>query len=776
MLRLSVFFVLGVLGFHQLPRLPGWPSLGLELALLALFWMGFRQRRLLGALLVGFFWAHAYALIQSPPQLPADDDEVLRVMVTGRVVSLPDRERNPSRFVFEADRIEGLGKPLSGSWRFRLSWRNPPQIHAGDAWRLPVRLRTVHGYASPGAWDYEGWLYWQGIRYKGYVAPDGEPQHLPSRPCCLLTRVRSAVSETIDILPISDFARGVIRAITVGDQAGLDAGMKDLFRATGTSHLMAISGLHIGLLAGLGIFMVSWLWRRIPVLCARVPARLAGAVAGLLVAVLYALLAGMGLPTQRAFIMLAVFTFGLFLRRQKSPAHALAIAAILVLLWHPPSVMSAGFWLSFGAVLAILAALRWSPGEGVWSQAVRVQLAISLALWPLLTAFGMPVSAMAPVINLVLVPIFGLVVVPSALIGTLLMLWNPEIGGWIMQPLGVLLDWLRVGLDQASRLPLPDLGVSGFGAAELMAMLVATGLILSPPGIPLRWMAVPLFTVVWLPRGAQLSAGDFEMHLLDVGQGLATVVETRSHTLVFDTGPQYASGFSTAAAVLYPFLAQRGRRRIDRLVLSHGDKDHAGGIDYLRNNLNIVEVQSGEPQRLGFSARQCVAGEQWQWDGVDFEFLHPSADSGLSGNDASCVLRISNAAGSVLNTGDIGARIENRLVGLVPEKLKSDAVVAAHHGSRSSSGTDFVVATDPVYVLYAAGWANRYGFPAGPVVDRWRDAGALGLNTAVLGTISLRFLADGRILPPEAYRLQSKRFWWHDSGLAEPAHAVSSAD
>lgn len=774
MLRLSIFFVLGVLVFHRLAWLPAWPWLGVELALAALFQWRLRPR-VAAALLLGFSWAHAYALITLPPTLPGDD-RVLRLVISGRVVSLPDRARNPSRFIFEADRIEGTGEPLHGSWRFRLSWRDPPEIRAGEAWTLPVRLRAAHGYAAPGAWDYEGWLYWQGVRYKGYVSPDGEPRRLPSGPCCRLTRLRAAVGAAIDNLPASEFARGVMRAITIGDQAGLDPDMKDLFRITGTSHLMAISGLHIGLLAGLGIFAVSWLWRLLPDLCARVPACLAGTVAGLFAAGVYAALAGMGLPTQRALIMLVVFTLGLFLRREKSSAHALAIAAVLILMWHPPSVMSAGFWLSFGAVLAILSALRWSQGKGILYRAVQVQLAISLALWPLLMAFGMPVSGMAPLVNLLLVPVFGFVVVPFALLGAFILMLDHDVGGWVLRPLGGLLDWIRLGLDQAGRLPLPDLGASGFGLPELMALLAAMALILSPPGIPLRWMALPLLTISWLPRAPHLSTGDFEVHLLDVGQGLSTVVETRSHTLIFDTGPQYVSGFSTAAAVVNPFLARRGRRRVDRLVLSHGDKDHAGGIGFLLQNLDIREVQSGEPQRLGFNAGPCISGEKWRWDGVDFEYLHPSADSALSGNDASCVLRISNPAGSVLFTGDIGTRVENQLVRSKPDKLKSHAVVAPHHGSRSSSGARFVAATDPVYVLYATGWANRYGFPADPVADRWRETGAFGLDTAVMGTISLRFLADGSILPPTGYRLENKRFWWHNSGLVEPVHAVSSGD
>ena len=774
MLRLSCCFLLGVLAFHQLARLPGWWWLGAELLLIISIWRRFALRPVL-ALIIGFTWSHAFALVTVPPTLPGEG-EVRRVLATGRVVSLPGRSLDPARFIFEADTIEGLGEPLSGAWRFRLSWRDPPAFSPGQRWRLPLRLRAAHGYATPGAWDYEGWLYWQGIRYTGYVSRDDEPRLLPDAPCCWLARVRGAASAAVDAVPASDFTRGVVRAITVGDQSGLTEEAKALFRATGTSHLMAISGLHIGLLAGLGLFLFAAVWRRIPALCARVPARLAGAGVGLLLAAAYAALAGMGLPTQRALIMLGIFALGLLLRRESSTLHALATAAVCVLLWHPPSIVSAGFWLSFVAVLAILAALQWGRGEAVWRQAIRVQLAIGLALWPILTVFGMPASGVAPPVNLLLVPVFGLIVVPVSLLGVALLFPAPAAGALIIEMLGHLLDWIKQGLLLVSNLPMTAAGAGAPGVLEFVALLVAVGLVLAPPGIPLRWLALPLFALAWLPRAHQLDTGEFDIHLLDVGQGLSTVVETRHHTLVFDTGPEFPTGFSTAEAVVVPFLGTRGRKQIDLLVLSHGDKDHAGGIGDLLADLDVKKVQSGEPQRIGFGAQPCVAGERWQWDGVDFEFLHPSADAQLSGNNASCVLRVTNMAGAVLFTGDIERGVERQLSRSLADKLHSHIVVAPHHGSRSSSSAEFVAATRPARVLYSAGWANRYGFPAPAVAERWRDAGARGLNTTVAGTINFRFGADGVISGPGTYRQDARRFWWHDGGSAEPLHAVSSAD
>jgi competence protein ComEC len=390
--------------------------------------------------------------------------------------------------------------------------------------------------------------------------------------------------------------------------------------------------------------------------------------------------------------------------------------------------------------------------------------------------FGMPASATAPVVNLVLVPLFGFLIVPLSLLAVLFLPLWPNVAHWLAWPLGALLDGMHQLLAWVSRLPVPDLVAVTPETPSLVLLVTAAWLLLMPPGMPLRWLAIPALVFLCLPPGPRLAPGEFELHLLDVGQGLGSIIETRRHTLIFDTGPEYRSGFSTAAAVIHPFLRKRGRRRIDRLILSHGDKDHAGGVGYLRSNLEVVHVQSGEPDRIGIGVTQCVRGERWQWDGVDFEFLHPPADTQLSGNDASCVLRISNAAGSVLFTGDIGRGVETRLVGDQTAKLRSSLVVAAHHGSRSSSDNIFVAATLPDYVLFASGWDNRYGFPAPEIAARWREAGAMELNTAVSGSISMRFLADGTLSSPVLHRAANKRFWRHDSGLAQPGLAVSSAD
>ncbi len=773
MVLFAFFFGAGVLVFHQLPGLPhtAWLSVG---PIIAFFVSRVSWRLIPLGLLAGLWWSHGYAVLNKPADLPVAEP-VVRAWVEGDVANLPQHRSHATRFVLQAQRLTIGDVDYHGDWRFRLSWRDAPEVRPGQRWLLPVRLRAAHGYASPGSWDYEGWLYHQGIRYTGYVSGDGEALPLTDLSCCGVDRARASISSAIAGIDASAFALGVMRALTVADRSGLSTDTRALFRNTGTSHLMAVSGLHIGLVAGLAMLIVTMFWRLVPTLCNRIPARIAGAVVGMLAATFYGVLAGMGLPTQRALIMLCVFATALILRRRIAPFKVLAVALMCVLLWHPPSIIDAGLWLSFGAVLVILTAATWQRGMGKVRQAIGTQLAITIGLWPILVAFGLPVSAVAVVVNLLVVPLFGLLIVPGSLLGTVVLWVHAEAGGVLLVLLARLLDGVHWGLvrfeDLATVLPMG-------GSADVFAIAAAAFAVviwLQPPGWPLRWVAIPLFGLVWLPRAPALAIGDFQFDLLDVGQGLSAVVSTRNHCLVFDTGVAYPSGFSTANAVVIPFLRTNGRSRIDRLILSHGDRDHAGGVEHLKDQLVVGEIVSGEPGRVP-GARACVAGQAWHWDGVHFEILHPASSGTWSGNNASCVLRVSNAAGSVLLSGDIEASVERRLVSAMGSRLRSDLVVAPHHGSASSSTQAFIAATDPRFVLYPAGWANRYGFPADEVVRRWYEADVTGLNTAQLGSIGFRFGVDGRIIGPSAHRRENRRYWWHDAGSVDAVHAVSSVD
>lgn len=764
----ALLFGLGVVGFQQLPEIPPAPVLALLLAAVPALAMS-PARRLL-PLLLGLAWSHAHALLSVPPSLAAAEAR-LEVRLEGTVVGLPATARGRTRFLIRTGRIGMPDGPVTRPHLFRLSWQDAPAIRPGERWRIAVRLKPAHGYASPGAWDYEGWLYHQGVRYTGYVLADDGNRRLGVAGCCWIDRIRHRLGAALDGLPVSAFAVAVMRALVVADRSAMDPADKALFILSGTSHLMAVSGLHIGLIAGFAALLTGTLWRRCGHCCLASPARAAGIVAGLLAATGYALLAGLQLPTQRALIMLFVFALVYLSGRDADPLRVLSVAFLLVLAWHPPSVLSAGLWLSFGAVLAIIAISAWVQ-RGSWlRQAIYLQLGISLALWPLLDAFGLPVSPLAPLVNLLLVPVFGILIVPGCLLGASTLVLQPELGRLGLTYLALALDGIRVALQWMSSLaiPLPD-------PVNAWLIVLAVALILLPAGLPMRGLSVALVLTASLPRAAQIDPGAFRLDLLDVGQGLSAVVQTRHHVLVFDTGPRYPGGFSTAGAVVLPFLRAQGRRRIDRLVLSHGDNDHAGGAARLQDEVAVARVDSGEPARVDGGAERCIAGEHWTWDGVHFEYLAPAAKSRFRGNNASCVLRVGNRAGVLLATGDIERRAERRLLETQRQRLRSRVVIAPHHGSASSSGSDFVSATRPDYVLFAAGWANRWRFPAADVVARWRESGAIGINTAHAGTIGLMFGAAGVLSEPSLFRRDERRYWMHRGGSADAPHAVSFVD
>jgi competence protein ComEC len=447
-------------------------------------------------------------------------------------------------------------------------------------------------------------------------------------------------------------------------------------------------------------------------------------------------------------------------RRRLGPWSTLAIAAIVLFAADPLAVLGAGFWLSILAVAGLIGAAwgRLAP-VGTWRALIAAQWGVALALLvPGLLVFG-GIPAYGPVANLVAVPLFGLLVVPLALAGLLGLAVADPVAAVSWTPAAALIDGMLAVLGWMSDWPGAWVPTTGPPAGWLGAAGVAAAALLLPLPRSTRAacaiLAVPL--VCWRP--VPLPAGAYRVSVLDVGQGLAVVVRTRRHTLVFDTGPAWRGGGDAGAAMVVPFLAAAGVERIDALVLSHGDGDHRGGTDSLVRNYPPASRWFGPdvPPRGG-AARRCAAGEGWRWDGVEFRFLHPPRVSGLAGNDSSCVMRVTGPGGRTLLTGDIEAPAEAALVG-GGSNLAADLVVAPHHGSRTSSTTPFVVATGARWVIFPAGRHNRWGFPASDVVARWRTAGARVWTTGDDGAVQLLFDAAGPVEDPRGWRCERRRFW-----------------
>jgi len=749
-------FFAGVLLFQQMPvpLSAGWLA-----GVLPLAWLGWRLPRLRLLLLVpaGFSWALLHLQLFGPAELPREWLGPV-VEAEGQVTGLPRCTAERCTFFFEARRLLSGTAERRGRWRLRLSWyRQPPGLSPGDRWRLPVKLKPVIGYRNPGGFDYAGWLHAKGVRYRGYVRGEGE---LLERGGRSLDRLRQRLSDRIEAALESPRAAAVMRALAVGDRGGLASRERDAFAATGTSHLMAISGLHVGLVAGLAWLLGAFLWRRMPALCARRPARVAAAPLAMGVAIAYAALAGFSLPTLRALVMLLVVSAAMVARRNARPGSVLATALLAVLLWDPAAVREAGFWLSFGAV-AILLVFAHAGGRWRW---LWLQLALSLGLLPVLAWQQMPLSLLSPLVNLLAIPLFSLVVVPGTLLAVALEWLSGWPGGPWLQAMAWLLERVLDGLHLLAgwNPPLssrePWLWVGAWLLALLLAWRLRVGS-LRQRGAVLALLALSGLGAC-VPSRRILPPGHFELTLLDVGQGLSAVVRTRHHLLVYDTGPAFPSGFDTGSAVVAPYLQTLGAMRVDRLVLSHGDNDHTGGARGLLAHIAADEILAGEPRRLrlGRPVVPCRAGDQWWWDGVRFQVISPAPEAGLRGNDASCVLRISSGGRVLLLTGDIEAAVEEVLVAHHGQALRSDLVVAAHHGSAGSSTPAFVAATRPAWVLFSSGPGNRWGFPREAVVARWCAVGARPLDTAREGAIRLHFAPDS-VAVVERYARDHRRYW-----------------
>ncbi|WP_456403601.1 DNA internalization-related competence protein ComEC/Rec2 [Thiolapillus sp.] len=760
MLFTGLGFALGVFAFQQFPQLPDAYCLLLLPPLLACWWK-FPRLAPLWAVFAGLIWGLGHALVTQPRLLPeaALHDTVL---ASGVVQGIPHHNQHRTRFFFQVNQLQYGETSVPGRWRFRISWyRKAPEIIAGEKWVLPLRLKTAHGYHNPGGFDYEGWLYARGVRYTGYVKGEGKRV---GNSRWSLDRLRQSIAENISRSGISPRSAAIVRALVVGDRSALSSKDKAVFAATGTSHLIAISGLHIGLIATLAYFLVRRGWRLFPRACSRWPATVAAAPAAILAALVYAALAGFSIPTQRALIMLLIVMLGILFRRAVSASHVLGLALLAVVLWDPLSVTSAGFWLSFGAVAVILYLARGEAGRFSW---LRLQLGISLALAPLLVWQRLPVSLLSPAVNLLAIPVFALLIVPLSLAAMALQMVWADMAQMLLSVTGWLLDGCLWVLDAAS-----ELSPTVFWEAASPPVLVVSGMAALGgawwaakakwrPLWRLSFPAVALLCLVLILRHTPAPPPNrFRFTLLDVGQGLSAVVRTARHVLVFDTGPRFPSGFNTGAAVLIPYLRSQGIHGIDMLVLSHSDIDHVGGSAALFEHLPVGDVLSGEPEgmELAVSGRPCLAGDSWWWDGVKFEIVYPPSDLDAEGNDASCVLKVTAGGQSALITGDIEEQGENWLAEQAPEKLQSEIVVAAHHGSASSSSKRFVRATQAYYVLFAAGKNNRWGFPREVVVDRWQGNGATTLNTADTGAIEF-ILGDGQELAPLSWAGVSRRYW-----------------
>jgi competence protein ComEC len=754
----AIAFLAGVVIFQQLPALPDgrWAVLlciSLPLSILI------RPLKIPFWLVNGFLFTLLHASVIFSTSL-APELEGRELILQGVIDDLPQQLSYGQRFLLRLEQpAEGLPAKV------RLGWydRHAARLQVGQRWQFKVKLKQPHGYMNPGGFDYEGWLFRHAIRATGYVRNGPENRYLGDVQGIgyAIDRQRARLADAIDAaMPGSEF-RGVVQALAIGQRQDISPAQWQVLLKTGTNHLMAISGLHVGLVAGLAFFLLRWLWSRSARLIQLWPAQKAAALAAILAALGYAALAGFSIPTQRALIMVAVLMLSLILQRFRRPSDGLLLALLLVLLLDPLAVMDAGFWLSFAAVAVILFGLSGRISmRGVWWKWGRVHLLLAIALLPLTLLLFQKASLISPVANLIAVPLVSLLVVPLVLLGVLSLPIVPSLGEWLLALVDRLLHLLWFVLEWLAAVPAAQV-YHAFSPVWLAAALLGALWLLAPRGWPGRWLGgCWLMTAFLLPQ-ARPQAGEAWFTLLDVGQGLAAVVQTKGHTLVFDTGPKLSQDFNTGEAVVVPFLVAGGIDHVDTLVVSHGDNDHIGGAWSLLGRLPVTRVLTSVPERLPeYKPDACLAGQQWRWDGVDFRMLNPADGFVASENNASCVLRVSTTGGSLLLSADIERRAERILLRKRANELHADVLVVPHHGSKTSSTDDFVRAVSPHWALIPAGYRNRFKLPRHAVVDRYLTLGAGVLQSGREGAISLRLGRTG-ITPPSGYRETNRRYWSH---------------
>ncbi|MGA9422981.1 MAG: DNA internalization-related competence protein ComEC/Rec2 [Rhodanobacteraceae bacterium] len=750
----------GALAVHLVPALPGEARDYVLLALAALLLPVRRVPTAIACVVLGFAWcalrADCAMLERLPSALEGQD-----IQVIGRIVGLPEPQGRSSRFDFRVLSASFRGHPIEFGGHVRLSWYDtapilPPCSH----WALTLRLKRPRGLINPGGFDFERYAAQSGIVATGYVRDDTLDRALFAGDGWCVDRLRLRISDAIASHVPAGPVTAVLQSLAVGDRRALDEFDWRVLRATGISHLVSISGLHIGLFAVFGALLARGLWKVFPRLTLRVPGPLLEAPAALVFACGYGLLAGLGVPTLRSLLMIGTALLARHLRRAQSVVRTLMLAALALVLWDPLALLAPGFWLSFAGVAVLLLILSPRAGNSPWWRELpRAQIALSVALLPLTVWLFGQASLVGPLANLVAVPWVSFVVVPLIVAAGFVLWFAPAIGISLVKLAWIALAPLWWLLERMAELPLAQVHFPQASWWSLLLALIGVIWCLAPRGVPVRWLGPVLLLPLVFPARDAPAAGDFEVLLLDVGQGLSVLVRTADHALIYDAGARYPSGFDLGDAVVVPALRALGIDRLDRLIISHGDNDHAGGARAVALAMKPRVSESGEPGRLAIPARQCVAGERWVWNQVQFRIVSPPTNLPAANNDRSCVLVVSSRHGSALLTGDISERIESTLPMALATISHPLLLIVPHHGSNTSSSDAFLDALRPDLALVSAGYRNRFRHPRPEVVARYAERSIVLFGTPRSGAIDVR--VDGVRLVSARARVR-RRAWWRE--------------
>ncbi len=730
---------------------------------------------------LGFAWAQLCAWHRLQTQLPAACEQQV-ITVQGVIVSVPERDARGQHVDFAVQRSFQQDCPMPARVRLHLynqSYRGEsakassvlPQLHAGERWQWSVRLKRPHATRNPHGFDYAAWSLSNQIGAGGSIVSKARMHRLKTlvwQPAALIAYWRETVGQRIENVLGSTPQSAVLRALVIGDDSRIARADWQMFVDSGINHLVSISGLHITMLASLGYLLTGWIWRLRPRLALQIPSRLAAGAGGALVAIAYAALAGFSIPTERTLLMLLTIILMLSLKQRLPFSWVLSVAVWVVLVLDPWAVMAPGFWLSFGAVAILALALggRLRPARW-WQSAWQTQWVITLAFVPVLILLFNQLSMISPLANGFAIPLVSLAIVPLAIAGAILPL------DFLLQLAATLWEWCVHGLHWLRQLPgavwyLPTPPVWAWLSA-MSGMLVW----LLPRGWPLRWAGLILWLPLFIPAQPKLQPGQMRVTVLDVGQGLSVLVQTAHHNLLYDAGPAYNEESDAGQRIVLPYLRHLGIRYLDKVIISHDDNDHSGGMASVVAGVPVGSLLSSLtpeadffrqlqtlPQLSNFPRYPCYQGQHWQWDKLTFQVLSPAKlpDAHLKDNDKSCVIKVTSAHGSLLLTGDIEREAERRLLESATDQLSSTVITMPHHGSKTSSTIGFVTAVQPKIAIATVGYLNRFGHPKAEVLSRYQSQGTQILRSDLDGAILIDF-TSGSAPEVRRWRKIEPHYW-----------------
>lgn len=706
-------------------------------------------------LCLGFVWSGWHAQARLAVDLPLAW-EAHPLVISGHIVSMPIQRGKCVNFLFIDEKI-GVTIALS-------STDINKRFVVGDEWRFLVKLKSLHAIQNPYSFDYEKWAFQRGIRASGYLLISNHDylmaHHWYRYP---LEHIRQRIQTSIlKYMPHTSSSPWLL-ALMLGDRYHVNAMDWDVLRKTGTNHLMAIAGLHIGILALLIKKVFDWCWRRYYHALLKCPASIISYIIAAMFAMLYAMLAGLSLPTQRAFIMLALHSMACLMRRQAAPWLFWAMTMLFILLVDPFAVLTESFWLSFGTIALMIYGMNYRLAPtGWWWEWGRLQWVLGFGLIPTTLLFYQECSLASFIANTLAIPWLSIFVLPWCFASLLCLIVFPFICHTFLI---IADDNLRVLWWLLTKLAYMKYAAWSHASPDVMTFILGTIgvlLLMLPRGSSGRWLGLVWLIPLWMHQSISTpKMGEFNLTLLDVGQGLSAVIETQHHLLVFDTGAKIGINHDMGRNVVLPFLQNIKKPFIDRLVISHPDNDHSGGATSIIEHIPVHAVVTSVPGIIpNITNFACNTGQHWAWDGVEFTFLYPPPSLLGLDNDSSCVLKVSDGVHNVLLTGDIERRAEEWLVDHLHEQLKSEVLLAPHHGSKTSGLPAFVEAVNPVYVLYAVGYRNRYHFPHPTVQATYAKIHAIQLDSVHSGAISFCFRRQEKLKPPTQYRLSHHRYWF----------------